>query len=104
MTGLSSASESASVATNLLNGALGGLIGMAANLAIDLIVTGITNLINAQENAIKKANEALANLEERREKPVIPFSCSAGNTGEKRGRCTAGRQVKTSGFLPERYR
>lgn len=58
---------SASIGTNLLNGALGGLVGVAANLAIDLIITGITNLINAQENAIKKADEALANLEERRE-------------------------------------
>lgn len=58
---------SASIGTNLLNGALGSLVGVAANLAIDLIITGITNLINAQENAIKKADEALANLEERRE-------------------------------------
>lgn len=58
---------SASIGTSLLNGALGSLVGVAANLAIDLIVTGIINLINAQENAIKKADEALANLEERRE-------------------------------------
>lgn len=58
---------SASIGTSLLNGALGSLVGVAANLAIDLIITGITNLINAQENAIKKADEALANLEERRE-------------------------------------
>lgn len=64
---LATNAASASFGTNLLNGALGGLAGIAANLVIDLIVTGITDLINAQENAIKKADEALANLEERRE-------------------------------------
>lgn len=64
---LASNASSASIGTSLLNGALGGLAGIAANLVIDLIVTGITNLINAQENAIKKADEALTNLERRRE-------------------------------------
>lgn len=67
------------------------------------------NAILAQKGNVDALTEAykkqkLAKLEERREKPVIPFSCSAGSTGEKRGHCTAGRQVKTSGSLPERYR
>lgn len=64
---MASKATSASIGTDLLNGALGGLAGIAANLAIDLIITGITNLINAQENAIKRADEALSNLKDNRE-------------------------------------
>ncbi len=53
--------------TSGFTGAFGGIAGTVIDIGMDLIVSGITDLINAQENAIKKADEALVSLEKRRE-------------------------------------